>query len=157
MTDFIILGSKITADGYFSHEIKRGLLLGRKVMTNLHSILKSRGVTLPTNVCLVKILFFPVVMYECEIWTIKKHEHWGNDAFELRVGEDSWESLGLQGYPTCPSYRNSVLNIHWKDWYWSWNSNTLFIWCKELTHLKRPWCWERLKAGGEGHDRGWDG
>ena len=58
-------------------------------MTNLHSILKSRGITLPTNVCLVKILFFPVVMYECEIWTIKKHEQRGNDAFELRVGEDS--------------------------------------------------------------------
>ena len=63
-------------------------------------------------------------------------------------GEDSWESLGLQGDPTSPSSRKSVLNIHWKDWCWSWNSNTLATWCEELTHLKRPWCWERLKAGG---------
>ena len=72
------------------------------------------------------------------------------------VGEDSWESLGLQGDPTSPSKRKSVLNIHWKDWYWSWNSSTLATWCKKLTHWKRPWCWERLKAGGEGDDRGWD-
>ena len=73
------------------------------------------------------------------------------------VGEDSWESLGLQGDPTCPSWRRAVLSVLWKDWCWSWNSNTLAIWCKELTHWKRPWCWERLKAGGEGNDRGWDG
>ena len=73
------------------------------------------------------------------------------------VGEASWESLGLQGDPTSPSERRSVLGVHWKDWCWSWNSNTLTIWCKELTHLKRPWCWERLRAGGEGDDRGWDG
>ena len=73
------------------------------------------------------------------------------------VGEDSWESLGLQGDPTSPSYRKSVLNIHWKDWCWSWNSNTSATWCKELTHWKRPWCWERLKKAGEGDDRGWDG
>ena len=73
------------------------------------------------------------------------------------VGEDSWESLGLQGDPTCPSWRKSVLNIHWKDWCWSWNSNTLATWWEKLTHLNRPWCWERLKAGGAGDDRGWDG
>ena len=64
---------------------------------------------------------------------------------------------GLQGDLTSPSKRKSVLNIHWKDWCWSWNSNTLATWCKELTHLKRPWCWERLRAGGEGDDSGWDG
>ena len=73
------------------------------------------------------------------------------------VGEDSWESLGLQRAHTSQPWRKSVLNIHWKDWCWSWNSNTLATWCEELTHLKRPWCWERLKAGGEGGDRGWDG
>ena len=73
------------------------------------------------------------------------------------VGEDSWESLGLQGDPISPSWRKSVLNIHWKDRCWSWNSNTLSTWCKELTYLKRSWCWERLRAGGEGDDRGWDG
>ena len=75
MTDFIWGGSKITTDGDFSHEIKRHLLLGRKVMTNLDSILKSRDITLPTKICLVKAMVFPVVMYGCESWTIKKAEH----------------------------------------------------------------------------------
>ena len=73
------------------------------------------------------------------------------------VGEDSWKSLGLQGDPTSPFWRGSVLNIHWKDWCWRWHSNALAPWYKELTHLKKPWCWERLKAGGEGDDRRWDG
>ena len=72
------------------------------------------------------------------------------------VGEDSSESLRLQGDPTIPSCRRSVLNIHWKDWCWRQSSITLATWCKELTLWKRPWCWERLKAGGEGDDRGWD-
>ena len=75
MADFIFVGSKITADGDCSHEIKRHLLLGRKVMTNLDSILKSRDITLPTKVCLVKAMVFPVVMYGCESWTTKKDEH----------------------------------------------------------------------------------
>ena len=83
VTDFIFLGSKITADGDFSHEIKRRLLLGRKVMTNLDSILTSRDITLLTKVHLVKAMVFPVVMYECESWTIKKAEHQRIDAFEL--------------------------------------------------------------------------
>ena len=74
-TDFILGGSKITADGDCSHEIKRGLLLGRKVITNLDSILKSKDITLPAKVCLVKAMVFPVVMYGCESWTIKKAEH----------------------------------------------------------------------------------
>ena len=83
VTDFIFLGSKITADGDCSHEIKRHLLLGRKAMTNLDSILKSRDITLPTKVCLVKAMVFPVVMYGCESWTIKKPECRRIDAFEL--------------------------------------------------------------------------
>ena len=83
VADFIFLGSKITADGDCSHEIKRCLLLGRKVMTNLGSILKSRGITLPTKVRLVKAMVFPVVMYQCESWTIKKAECQRIDAFEL--------------------------------------------------------------------------
>ena len=83
VSDFTFLGSKITADGDCSHEIKRGLLLGRKVMTNLDSILKSRDITLPTKVRLVKAMVFPVVMYGCESWTIKKAEHRRIDAFEL--------------------------------------------------------------------------
>ena len=84
MTDLIFLGSKITADGDCSHGIKRCLLLGRTVTTNLDSILKSRDITLPTNVCLVKAMVFPVVMYGCESWTIKKAESRRIDAFELR-------------------------------------------------------------------------
>ena len=83
VSDFILGGSKITADGDCNHEIKRRLLLGRKVMTNLDSILKSRDITLPTKVCLVKAMVFPVVMYVCESWTVKKAEHWRTDAFEL--------------------------------------------------------------------------
>ena len=73
------------------------------------------------------------------------------------VGEDSWESLELQGDPTSPFWRRSTLGVHWKDWCWSWNSNTLATSWGELTHWKKPWCWERLRAGGEGDDRGWDG
>ena len=83
VTDFIFLGSEITADGACSHEIKRHLLLGRKAITNLDSILKSRDITLPTKVHLVKAMVFPVVMYGCESWTIKKAEWWRIDAFEL--------------------------------------------------------------------------
>ena len=83
VSDFIFWGSKITADGDYSHEIKRRLLLGRKVMTNLDSIFKSRDITLPTKVCLLKPMVFPVVMYRCESWTVKKAKHWRIDAFEL--------------------------------------------------------------------------
>ena len=83
VADFIFLGSKITADGDYSHEIKRRLLLGRKVMTNLDSIFKSRDIALPTKVCLVKAMVFPVVIYGCESWTIKKAERRRIDAFEL--------------------------------------------------------------------------
>ena len=72
------------------------------------------------------------------------------------VGEDSWESIGLQEDQTSPFWRKSVLNSHWKDWCWSWNSNPLASWCEEPTHQKRPWCWERLKARGEGDNRGWE-
>ena len=89
MTDFIFLGSKITADGDCSHEIKRCLLLGRKVMPNLDSVLKSRDTTLSTKVCLVKAMIFPVVMYGCEIWTIKKAECRRIDALNCGDGEDS--------------------------------------------------------------------
>ena len=102
-TDFIFRGSKITVDGDCSHEIKRFLLLGRKTMTNLDSILKSRHITLPTKVCLVKAMVFWVVMYECEIQTIKKAECGRIDAFELWCWRRLLkESLGLQGGPTSP-------------------------------------------------------
>ena len=103
VTDFIFLGSKITADGDGSHEMKRHLLLGRKVMTNLDSILKSRDITLPTKVHLVEAIVFLVVMYGWESWTIKKAEHRKIDTFELWFGEDFWEFLGLQGNQTSQS------------------------------------------------------
>ena len=73
------------------------------------------------------------------------------------VGEDFWEYLVLQGDPTSPSWKKAVLSVHRKDFCWSWNSKTLATWCEELTHWKRPWCWERFKAGAKGDDRGWDG
>ena len=123
-------------------------------MTNLDSILKSRDITLPIKVHLVKTMVFPVFMYGCESWTIKEAECQRIDAFELWC----WRRLLLsKGDPTSPSERKSVLNIHWKDWCQSWNSNTLATWYEELTHWKRPWRWERLKAGREGDNRGWDG
>ena len=102
VADFILEGSKITADGDCSHEIKRLLLLGRKVMANLESILKSRDTTWPTKIRLVKAMLFPVVMYGCESWTIKLRTE---ELMLLKcgVGEDSWEPLGLQGDPTSPS------------------------------------------------------
>ena len=102
-SDFILGGSKITADGDCSHESKRHSLLWRKVMINLDSILKSRDLTLPTKVHLVKAMIFPVVMYGCESWTTKKAEHWRIDALNCAVGEGSWESFALQGHPTSPS------------------------------------------------------
>ena len=124
-------------------------------MTNLDSIFKSRDITLPTKVRLVKAMVFPLVMYGCESWTIKLS---AKELMLLNCGvEDSWESLGLQEDPPSPSLRRSVLDVHWKDWCWSCNSNTSATWCEELTHLKRPWCWERLRAGGEGGDSRWGG
>ena len=106
VSDFIFLGSKITADGDCSHEIKRCLLLGRKVMTNLDSMLKSRDIALPTKVRLVKAMVFPVVMYGCESWTVKKAEHRRNDAFELWC----WRRL-LRVLWTARRSNQSILKI----------------------------------------------
>ena len=126
-------------------------------MTNLNSILKSRDITLPTNVRLVKAMVFPVVMYGCESWTVKKAERRRIDAFELWY----WRRLLRAPWTARRSHqsilKDIVLGVHWKDWCWSWNSNPLATSCEELTHWKRPWCWERLKEGGEGDDIGWDG
>ena len=126
-------------------------------MTNLDSILKSRDITLSTKVHLAKAMVFPVVMYGCESWTIKKVECWRIDAFEL------WCRRRLLRVPWTARrsnqsiLRRSVLGVHWKEWCWSWNSNTLATSFEELTHWKRPWCWEGLGEGGEGDNRGWDG
>ena len=152
----VFLGSKTTADGDCSHEIRRHLLLGRKVMTNLDSILKSRNLTLPTKVHLVKAMVFPVVMYGCESWTIKKAEHQRINAFELwcwrrllRVPWTARRSNQSILKEISPGYSLEGLMLKLK-------LHTLGTWCEELTHLKRPWCWEGLGAKGEGHDRGWD-
>ena len=126
-------------------------------MTNLGNILKSKDITLLTKVCLVKAMVFPVVMYGCESWTIKKDEHQRTDAFELRC----WRRL-LRAPWTARRSNQSILREISPEYSLeglcgSWNSNTWTTWCEELTHWKRPRCWERLKAGGEGDDRGWDG
>ena len=100
-------------------------------------------------------MIFTVVMYECESWAVKKAEPPRTDAFELRC----WKRLLRVPWAARKSnqsiLKEPVLNIHWKDWCCRWNSNTSTTWCEELTYWKRPWCWERLKAGGEGADRGW--
>ena len=154
--DFILRGSKITADGDCSHEIKKPLLLGRKAMTHLDSILRSIHITLPTKVHLVRAVVFPVVMYECESWTIKKAEHRRTDVFKLwywrRLLRVPWTAKRSNQYvlkEICPEYSLEGLIVKLK-------SNTLVTWWEELTHWKRPWCWERLEAGGE-WNRGWDG
>ena len=140
-----------------SHEIKRCFLLGRKAMTNLDSILKSRYITLFTKVCLVKAVVFPVVMYGCESWTLKKARHQRIDAFELwcwrRLLRVSWTARWSNQFilkEISPKYALEGLMLKLKLQY-------LNTWCKELTFWKRPWCWEKLKVGEEGDDRGWDG
>ena len=126
-------------------------------MTNLDSILKSRDITLPTKVHLVKAMVFPVVMDGCESWTIKKAEHQWIDAFELwywrRLLRVLWTARRSNQSilkEVSPEYSLEALMLKLKLQYFGY-------WCKELTPLKRPWCWERLRAGGEGDDRGWDG
>ena len=125
-------------------------------MTNLDSIFKSREITLPTKVCLVKAMVFPVVMYGWESWTIKKAEHWRIDAFELWC----WRRLLIVLWTARRSNQSILKEVSpgcsLEGLCWSWNSNILATWCKELTHCKRPWCWERLRARREGDDRGWD-
>ena len=142
-------------DGDCSHEIKRCLLFGRKVMTNLDSILKCRYITLPTKVHLVKAMVFPVVIYGCESWTIKKAERWRTDAFELSC----WRRLLRVPWAARRSNQSILKEIspEYSLEYSLEYSNTLATWCEELTPWKRPLCWERLKAGGEGDNRRWDG
>ena len=124
-------------------------------MTNLDSTLKTRDITLPTKVHLIKAMVFPVVMYGCESWTIKKAEHQRTDEpwCWRRLLRVAW--IARRSNQTILKEIN--LEYYWKDWCWSWSYNTLAIWCEELTQWKRPWCWARLKAGGEGDNRGWDG
>ena len=158
MWDFILLFSKITADGDCSHEIKRYLPCGRKAMTRLDSVLKSRDFTLQTNVHLVEAMVSSVVMYGCENWTIKKAEVPKNWCFWTVVLEKTLEShLDFkESQPINPKGNHSWIFIARTDAeakapiFWPPDVNS------QLTR-KKPWCWERLKAGGEGNDRGWDG
>ena len=174
MTHCIFLDSKITEDGESSHKIKRLLLFGRKAVTNLDRVLKSRDITLLTKVHLVKAMVFPVVMYRCESQTIKKAEHWRTDAFKLwcwrRFLRIPWTArrsnqsilkeinpeYSLKGLKMKRQYFGHLmqradswemtLNIHWKGWYWSWSSSTLATWYEEPSHRKRPWSSERLEG-----------
>ena len=157
VSDFIFWGSKITVDGDCSHEIKRCLLLGRKAMTNLDSILKSRDITLPTKVRLVKTMVFPVVRYGCESWTVKKAECQRIDAFELwcwrRLLRVPWTAR--RSHQSIPKEISPGISLE---------GMTLKLKLQSFGHLMRRvdsleklWCWEGLGAGGEGDHRGWDG
>ena len=156
VVDFILGGSRITADVDWSQEIKRHLLLGRKAMTNLDSILKSRDITLPTKVYLVKTMVFPVVMYGCESWTIKKAECQRINSFELWC----WRRLLRIPWPARRSNQSILKEISSE-----YSLEGLMLKLKlqyfgylmgRTVSLVRPWCWERLKAG-EGDDSRWDG
>ena len=152
--DFILGGSKITEDGDWSHEIKRCLLLGRKVVTNLDSMLKSRDITLPKKVHLVKAIVFPVVMNGCESWTIKKPECWRIDAFELwcwsRLLRVPWtvrrsnQSILKE---ISPEYSLEGMMLKLKLQYYA----HLIGWTDSLE--EKPWCWERLRVERRGQQR----
>ena len=157
VSDFLGGGSKITADGDCSHEIKRHLLLGRKVMTNLDSMLKSRDITLPTKICLVKAMVFPVVMYGCESWTVKKAERWRIDGFEMwcwrRLLRVPWtarrsnQSILKESSPGC-SLEGLMLKV--KLQYFGH-----LMW--RVGSLEKTLMMGGTGVGGEGDDRGWDG
>ena len=158
---FIFLGCKITVNGDYSHEIKRHLFLGRKAMTNLESLLKSRDLTLLTKVNLAKAIVFPVVMYGYDhgpygpCWTIKKAEHQRIDAFEL------WCWRRLLGAPWIARRSNQSILKEISPEYSLEGLMLKLQYCGYLMQradsLEKIWCWERLRAGGEGDDRGWDG
>ena len=158
VTKFTLLGSKITEDGDCNHEIKICLPIGRKAMTDIESILKSRDITLPTKVYVLKAMVFPVVVYRCESWTIKKAEYEKNWCFWTVVLEKTLDS---------PLDSKEIQPVHLKE-----NQSWIFIArtdaeaetptlrppdAKNWLAGKKPRCWERSNAGGEGDDRGWDG
>ena len=149
VTDINFLGSKITGD--WSHEIKRHLLLGRKVKTNLDSILKNRHIALPTMVHLVEVIVFPGVTYGCE------SEHWRTDAFELWC----WRRLLIVPWTARRSNQSILKEVNpeysLEGMLLKLNSNTLATGYERLTHWERHWCWERLKAKGKVRGRGWNG
>ena len=140
--DFIFGGSKITADGDCSHNIKRHLLIGKKGMTSLDSILKSRDIALPTKVHLSRLWFFQWSWMDVS-WTLKNWFFW---TVVLKILESPFQCILKEISPGC-SLKGLILKL---------KLQTLATWCQKLTHLKRPCYWERLKAGEEGNERGWD-
>ena len=152
VSDFMLWASKITADGDCSHEIKRCLLLGRKVMTNLDRILKSRDIPLPAKVCLVKAMVFPVVMYGCESWTIKKAERWRIDAFELwcwrRLLRVPWEGLGAGGEGDNRGWDGWMASPTQWTWVWVnsgswwWTGRPGILWFMGLQRVGHDWVTE---------------
>ena len=157
VTDIIFGGSKITADVDFSHEIKRRLLLGKKVMTNLESILKSRDIVLPISICLVKTIVYPVIIYGCERWTIKKAESPRFDAFKLwcwrrllRIPHNARKSNQSILKEISPEYSFEGLMLKLKLQYFNH-----LIWITKS--FEKTLILGRLKVGGEGYDKGWDG
>ena len=155
VADFIFLGSKITTDGDCSHEIKRHLLLGKESYEQPRQhIKKQRHYFANTGLSNQGYGFSSSHVW---MWELDYKESWvpKNWCFWTVVLEKTLETL-LDCKETQPVHPKGV-GVHWKDWCWGWNSNTLATWCEELTDLKRPWCWERLRAGREGDDRGWDG
>ena len=156
VTDFIFLGSKITVDGDWSHEIKRRLLLGREAMTNLDNILKSKGITLSTKVCLVKAMVFAVIMHGCESWTIKKAECWRIHAFELWCWRRLLRVLWTTKFkPVTPKGNQPWLFIGKTDAK-AEAPNPWPPYTKSQRTVK-DWCWGGLRARREGDNRGWDG
>ena len=155
VSDFIFLGSKISADGDCSYEIKRRLLLVKKVMSNLWQHIKKQRHYFVNKGLSSQGYGFPsshVWMWELdykESWAPKNWYFW-TVVLEKTVLRVPWTA----GRSNQSILREISPGVHWQDWCWSWNSNTLATWCDELTHLQRPWCWERLRAGGEGDDRG---
>ena len=157
VTGFIFLGSKITSDGDCSHEIKTCLPLGREAMTNLDTILKSRDITLLAEVWVIKAMVFPVVMYGCKSWAIKKADHQRTDVFLLWY----WKRLLRVPWTARRSNQSILKEINpeysLEGLMQKLKLQYLATCCEKLTHWKRPWCWERLKAGGEGDEKGRDG
>ena len=156
VTDFIFLSSKITVGGDCSQEVKRHLLLGRKAMTNLDRVLKSRDITLPTKVHIFKARFFSVVMYRYESWTTKQAEHQRIDALEMwcwrRLLRVPWTAKRINKSilkEINPEYSLEGLMLKLKLQYFGYLMQELILW-------KRHWYWEKLRAGGEGGDRGQD-
>ena len=134
VTHFLFSGSKITADGNCSHEMRKWLLLGRKAITNIDSVLKSRDITLLRKVCIVKAVVLQVVMYRCESWTVKKAEHQRTDAFDLWC----WRRLPRVPWTARKSHQSILRENNpeyaFEDWYWSWSSSILVTWGEQTTH-----------------------